>query len=104
MGIGLFLNQGQCCCASSRIYCHEKVLGYLEKGKKDGAKVLNGGNQIGDEGYYVESTIFGDVKDDMSIATDEILGPVMQILKFNDTENVVKRANDSPFGLAAGVF
>ena len=82
----------------------EKVLSYLESGKQQGATVLNGGNRIGDKGYYVESTIFTDVKDEMDIARDEIFGPVMQILKFNDTEQVIQRANDTTYGLGAGVF
>ena len=82
----------------------DKIMDYLEKGKKAGAKVLNGGNRIGDKGYYVESTIFGDVDDNMEIAKDEIFGPVMQILKFNDYEDVLKRANNTTYGLGAGVF
>merc|ERR1712048_1505726 len=83
---------------------HSRTNVNLTKGKQEGATVLNGGNQIGDSGYYVESTIFGDVEDNMEIARDEIFGPVMQILKFNDTADVVKRANDTHYGLAAGGF
>ena len=82
----------------------DKILGYLDKGKEAGAKVLNGGNRIGDKGYFVESTIFGDVNDNMEIATDEIFGPVMQIMKFNDYDDVLKRANNTTYGLAAGIF
>merc|ERR1719295_783979 len=81
-----------------------KILDYLKKGQAEGATLLMGGNQIGTDGYFVESTIFGDVQDDMAIAQDEIFGPVMQIMKFKETEDVIKRANNTPFGLAGAVF
>jgi len=83
-------------------YC--KVLDYIKKGKKEGATLLTGGNQLGDKGYYVEPTVFGDVKDDMAISREEIFGPVMQIAPFNTLEEAVRRANDTKYGLAAGVF
>merc|ERR1712032_1289559 len=128
--VGLFINMGQCCCASSRIYVHEdvhdafvekvmmhakklrtqgddksettvpicdvgpqvdkiqfdKILGYIESGKSEGAKVILGGGRNGDKGYNVQPTIFTDVKDDMKIAKEEIFGPVMQIMKFKTLE------------------
>lgn len=140
--VGLFLNQGQCCCASTRIYVEEgvydefvektiaatkqrrvgdpfddvdqgpqqnedqfnKVLRYIDSGKKEGAPLLLGGNRIGNEGYFVEPTVFGDVKDDMKISREEIFGPVMQIAKFKDIEEVIKRSNDTNYGLAAGIM
>lgn len=82
----------------------EKVKRLIESGKSQGAELLFGGNTLTDKGYFVESTVFGNVKDEMDIAKEEIFGPVMQILKFSGTEEVVKRANDSTYGLAAAVF
>jgi len=80
-----------------------KILGYIEKGKKEGAKLLTGGNRHGKKGYFVEPTVFADVKDDMTIAKEEIFGPVMSILKFKTVDEVINRANNSHYGLAAGV-
>ncbi|MBC8352286.1 MAG: aldehyde dehydrogenase family protein [Planctomycetes bacterium] len=140
---GLFFNQGQCCCAGSRLFVEEsvheefveriverassrvlgnpfdakttqgpqvdqdqfeKILGYIEKGKEQGAACVTGGNRFGDKGYFVEPTIFTGVTDDMAIATDEIFGPVMNILSFKDFDEVVERANNTQFGLAAAVW
>jgi len=81
----------------------EKILGYVESGKKDGAELLTGGARFGDKGFFVEPTIFSGVTDDMEIAKDEIFGPVMSIMKFGSIDEVVKRANDSNYGLAAGL-
>ena len=141
--LGLYLNQGQCCCAGSRLFVEEKVydamvdklatkargrklgdpfdpateqgpqvdktqfdkvLGYIEHGKVQGARCVTGGERFGDKGYFIQPTIFADVKDDMVIATEEIFGPVMQVLKFRDAEEVVKRANTTDYGLAAAVW
>jgi len=145
--VGLFINAGQCCCASSRLFVHEdvhdaflekvlmhakqlrtkgddkstttvpicdvgpqvdkiqfdKILGYIESGKKEGAKVALGGGRNGDKGYNVQPTIFTDVTDDMKIAKEEIFGPVMQVLKFKTLAEAIDRANSSCFGLAAGI-
>jgi len=140
--IGLFLNHGQCCCASSRLYVHEdiydkfvaaaatkakgwkvggqfdketmqgpqvdkiqfdKILSYIQKGNSEGAKCVAGGSRHGSTGYFIEPTVFADVTDKMTIAKEEIFGPVMSILKFKDLEDAIKRANDSPYGLAAGI-
>jgi aldehyde dehydrogenase (NAD+) len=65
---------------------------------------VTGGNRVGDRGYFVQPTIFADVRDDMKIAEDEIFGPVMSIIKFKDIEEVVERANNTAYGLAAGVW
>jgi len=139
----LFFNQGQCCCAGSRLFVEakaydefvdksvararkrtvgdpfdanteqgpqvddvqfEKVMSYIDSGKKDGAKLLAGGNRVGNRGFFIEPTVFGDVKDDMKIAREEIFGPVMSILKFNDIDEVVERANRTDYGLAAAVW
>jgi len=139
----IFGNQGQSCCASSRIYVHEavhdkyvellkevaesrvvgdpfdsnttngaiisdaqfkRVMSYIEKGKQIGARVVTGGERLGNKGYFVRPTIFADVKDDMIIARDEIFGPVVCVLKFSDVNDVIKRANCTTYGLAAGIF
>jgi aldehyde dehydrogenase (NAD+) len=140
---GLFFNQGQCCCAGSRLFVEEKVydqfiekvvkkakgqkvgdpfdpettqgpqvsqeqcdriLGYIESGKKEGAQLLLGGKRIGNRGYFVEPTIFTNVKDEMKIAKEEIFGPVMNILKFKDVDDVIRRGNRTFYGLAAAVW
>jgi len=79
------------------------VLGYVESGKKEGAKLVAGGERVGDRGYFVAPTVFADVKDDMKIAQEEIFGPVMSILKFKDMDELVDRANQTIYGLAAAV-
>jgi betaine-aldehyde dehydrogenase len=80
------------------------VMGYIEKGKAEGARLVYGGNRIEREGFYLEPTVFADVQDDMVIAREEIFGPVMAVLDFEDEDDVMTRANDTEFGLAAGVF
>ncbi|MCF8998767.1 betaine-aldehyde dehydrogenase [Acinetobacter nectaris] len=85
----------------------EKVLSYLEKGKAQGATVLCGGQRATTDslaqGAYVEPTIFTDCSDDMDIVKDEIFGPVMSVLTYETEEEVITRANNTHFGLAAGV-
>jgi len=141
--LGLFLNQGQCCCAGSRLFVQEeaydavvdrlaskakgrrlgdpfdpeteqgpqvdraqmdKVLQYIGHGRDQGARCVAGGERHGGTGYFVQPTIFADVKDEMKIATDEIFGPVMQVLRFQDADEVVARANATDYGLAAAVW
>ena len=80
------------------------VLGYIEKGKAEGARLVTGGRRLDRDGYYLEPTVFADVTDDMVIAREEIFGPVMAVLDFEDEAEVMARANDTEFGLAAGVF
>ncbi|TWG93389.1 betaine-aldehyde dehydrogenase [Mesorhizobium sp. J18] len=86
----------------------EKVLSYIEIGKQEGATLHCGGGvprlQGLEGGFYVEPTIFTDMRDDMRIAREEIFGPVMSILRFDDEEEVIARANDTEFGLSAGIF
>ncbi len=81
-----------------------KVMGYIEAGKKEKANLVAGGGRVGNKGYFIEPTVFADVQDNMKIAQEEIFGPVMSILKFKDTSEVVERANKSLFGLAAAVW
>jgi aldehyde dehydrogenase (NAD+) len=77
---------------------------YITSGRKTGAHLLTGGNRWGEQGYFIEPTIFDDVRDDMRIAREEIFGPVMSILKFNDLEEALMRANRTSYGLAAAVW
>jgi len=81
----------------------EKTLHYIEVGKQEGAKLLTGGKRLGNKGFFVEPTIFADCNDKMKIVQDEIFGPVMCILKFTDTNDVIRRANDTRYGLTGGV-
>jgi acyl-CoA reductase-like NAD-dependent aldehyde dehydrogenase len=73
----------------------EKVLNYINIGVKEGAKLNCGGKRIDRKGYFVETTIFSDVEDNMTIAKEEIFGPVMSILKFKSIDEVIERANKS---------
>lgn len=82
----------------------EKVLRYIRSGVESNAKLECGGDKIGSKGYFIQPTVFSDVKDDMLIAQDEIFGPVQSILKFRDLDEVIQRANATRYGLAAGVF
>jgi len=86
----------------------QKVLGYIDAGRRAGAKLLIGGGRPSDpalqSGYFVEPTVFDACTDDMTIVREEIFGPVMAILTFNNEDDVVARANNTDYGLAAGVF
>ncbi|MFE1245685.1 aldehyde dehydrogenase family protein [Fictibacillus sp. NPDC058756] len=140
---GIMFNQGQVCCAGSRLYIqkksfdnvvadlvshakkikqgpgldpettmgplvsqeqHNRVLSYIQKGKDEGAELLSGGSVPFDKGYFVEPTIFADVDDKMTIAKEEIFGPVVAAMPFDDLDDVIARANDSEYGLAAGLW
>ncbi|XP_024544108.1 aldehyde dehydrogenase family 2 member B7, mitochondrial [Selaginella moellendorffii] len=81
-----------------------KVMKYIGYGKEQGATLLTGGERHGDKGFYIQPTVFADVGDSMAISRDEIFGPVQCISKFKTLEEVVERANNTPYGLAAGVF
>lgn len=91
---------------------HEKhmnrVLDYIKIGQEEGATLAHGGKRITvpgcESGFFVEPTIFTNVRDDMRIAQEEIFGPVLSLLSFRDEDEVITRANATPFGLAAGVF
>ena len=82
----------------------EIVQGFIAKGIEQGARLVTGGQREGDKGYFLQPTVFADVTDNMVIATDEIFGPVMSVIDFEDEADVLKRANATDFGLAAGVF
>ncbi|CAG8475399.1 3103_t:CDS:2 [Ambispora leptoticha] len=141
--MGIFFNHGQCCCAGSRVYVHEKIydnflnrykeyaqttklgdpfqpdtdqgpqisklqfdkiMSYIESGKKEGATLVFGGNRHGTEGYYVAPTAFTDVANDMKIMREEIFGPVVAISKINSMEDAIEKAHLTEYGLAAAVF
>ncbi|MDJ0821862.1 MAG: betaine-aldehyde dehydrogenase [Paracoccaceae bacterium] len=82
----------------------EIVLGYIAKGAAEGARLVYGGKVLEGDGFYLQPTVFADVTDDMVIAREEIFGPVMAVLDFESEEEVIARANDTAFGLSAGVF
>ena len=141
--LGLFVNQGQSCCAGSRVFVEEaiydefveksiararkrrvgdpldpltdqgpqvseaqfdRIMGYIESGKREGATLACGGDRVGDRGYFIQPTVFSDVQDEMKIAREEIFGPVMSIIAFKDMDEVISRANRTTYGLAAGVW
>jgi len=81
-----------------------KILELIESGKQEGAQLCCGGKHKGDKGYFVEPTVFTDVDRSMRIAKEEIFGPVQLIYKFKDVEEVIEKANDTHYGLAAAVF
>lgn len=140
---GIFFNQGEVCCAGSRLFLErsihddfldalttraesvkvgdpladdtnmgaqvseeqfEKILAYIEAGKEAGAELLAGGGRAADKGYFVKPTVFDAVRDEMKIAQEEIFGPVVSTLTFEDLDEVVARGNSSSYGLAAAVW
>ncbi len=86
----------------------QKVLGYIARGRAEGARLAIGGNRVTSgnlgRGYFVAPTVFDQCRDDMAIVREEIFGPVMSVLQFDDEAEVIERANGTEFGLAAGVF
>jgi len=85
----------------------ERVTGYIQKGIDEGAKLVTGGPERPEgfeEGYYVRPTVFSDVRNDMTIAQEEIFGPVLSIIAYDDEDEAARIANDSPYGLSGGVW
>ena len=82
----------------------DKILGYIEAGKREGATCATGGKRHGTKGFFIEPTVFTGVADSMSIAREEIFGPVLSVLRFKDTDELIRRANATDFGLAAAVW
>ncbi|MCH8200684.1 MAG: aldehyde dehydrogenase family protein [Chloroflexi bacterium] len=82
----------------------ERVMGYIDIGKDEGAKLVSGGERIGDSGYFVQPTIFADVNNRMRIAQEEIFGPVASVIPIKDVDEAVRIANDTSYGLAAAVW
>jgi phenylacetaldehyde dehydrogenase len=139
----IFFNQGECCCAGSRLFVEkevfdevvdgvskfakkikvgsglepdttmgplvsqeqfDRVCGYLDSGKQEGAKAVVGGNKISGKGYFVEPTVLVDTKPSMKVEREEIFGPVVTAVPFSDPKEVVKQAHNTIYGLAAGVW
>ncbi|KAG7091597.1 hypothetical protein E1B28_010618 [Marasmius oreades] len=82
----------------------DRVMGYIDSAKKDGATILTGGERHGNEGYFVQPTIITDTRPDMKIIQEEIFGPVASIIKFKTEEEVIEMANNTTYGLACGLF
>jgi aldehyde dehydrogenase (NAD+) len=82
----------------------DKVIGYIDSGRSEGAVLACGGDRIGTRGYFVQPTVFAGVQDDMKIAHEEIFGPVMSIIPFQHVDEVITRANRTKYGLAAAVW
>mmetsp|Transcript_8497 Transcript_8497/g.25483 ORF Transcript_8497/g.25483 Transcript_8497/m.25483 type:complete len:487 (+) Transcript_8497:985-2445(+) len=82
----------------------EKILGFIKSGKEQGASLKTGGKRVGDKGYFIEPTVFSDVQDDMTIAKEEIFGPVQTIMKISSVGEALQRANANEYGLAAGIW
>jgi aldehyde dehydrogenase (NAD+) len=84
----------------------DRILGYVEKGVAEGANLVLGGGRPKNfpKGFYVEPTLFTDVDNSMTIAREEIFGPVLAVIPFEDDDDAVRIANDSPYGLTGGVF
>ncbi|KIM51127.1 hypothetical protein SCLCIDRAFT_1224821 [Scleroderma citrinum Foug A] len=83
---------------------YNRIMGYIDSGKKDGATVHIGGDRHGNEGYFVQPTVFSNTTPDMRIVQEEIFGPVGVVIKFKDEEDVLRQANNTIYGLAAAVF
>jgi len=85
---------------------YDRINGYISKGQEEGADLVLGGDttKVDGSGYYINSTIFQNVKNDMTIAREEIFGPVLATISFNNIDEAIEIANDSPFGLAAGIW
>ena len=82
----------------------DRVLGYIELGKEEGAALRVGGERLGERGFFVQPTVFADVNNEMRIAREEIFGPVAAVIPFDDADEAVRIADDSPYGLAAAVW
>lgn len=82
---------------------YDRVMGYIDSGKKEGAKVEIGGERHGKEGYFIQPTIFSNVQEDMKIMQEEVFGPVCSIAKFKDEADAIRLGNTTTFGLAAAL-
>ncbi|KAH3664391.1 hypothetical protein WICMUC_005776 [Wickerhamomyces mucosus] len=81
----------------------DKILSYVKIGKEEGARVVTGGERLGYKGYYIKPTIFADVEENFKVVKEEIFGPVITISKFKTVDEIIAKANDSEYGLAAGI-
>ena len=80
------------------------IMGYINSGKAQGAELVAGGNRVGDQGFFVEPTVFAGVTNQMRVAREEIFGPVASVIRFETEDEAVAIANDTEYGLAGGVF
>ena len=83
---------------------HDRVLSYIEAGRKEGASILTGGDTPGGDGYFVNPTVLVDVNPNMRVVREEIFGPVLAAQRYDDLDEVAKAANDTPYGLAASIW
>lgn len=83
---------------------YDRIMSYIEAGKSEGATCYMGGSRVGDKGYFIQPTIFTDVKSSMKIMQEEIFGPVVAVAKFKTVDEVIEMAHDTVYGLAAAVF
>ena len=81
-----------------------RVTGYLDSGRDDGATALTGGTRYGDKGYFVEPTVLTGIRPDMKVVREEIFGPVLVAAPFSDLDDIAAQANDSEYGLGAGIW
>src|SRR6266404_1140124 len=110
--MGIFFNQGQVCCAGSRVFIEEpvnRIKGYVDIAREEGATVFAGGGQPELEGafkkgYFFQPTIFSDVNNSMRVAQEEIFGPVSCAITFKDDDDLLRQANDTMYGLSAGIW
>ena len=82
----------------------DTIMSYINKGNAEGAKCVTGGARLGDKGFFIKPTVFANVTDNMTIAREEIFGPVLSVLKFSDIDEVIDRGNATEYGLAAAVW
>ncbi|MBP2833103.1 aldehyde dehydrogenase family protein [Aquimarina sp. U1-2] len=143
VAMGIFFNQGECCCAGSRLLVHklvynevleglkkeaekiklgsgqsdttdmgpvvsqkqeDTIMSYINSGIEEGATLVTGGKKVGEQGHFIEPTIFADVNRDMKIVKEEIFGPVLVVQSFETLEEAIEMANDTEFGLGAGIW
>ncbi|GHJ89961.1 hypothetical protein NliqN6_6363 [Naganishia liquefaciens] len=83
---------------------YDRIMGYIDAGKAEGATCELGGGRFGDQGYFIQPTVFSNTRPDMKIVKEEIFGPVVALIKFSSDEEVIKMANDTEYGLASAVF
>lgn len=82
----------------------DRVMGYIKVGQEEGARLVYGGQRIGDRGFFIGPTVFTEVDNRMRIGREEIFGPVASLIRFRDVEDAVQQANDTPYGLAAAIW
>lgn len=82
----------------------ERVMGYVQSGIEQGARLVCGGKSVGEKGYFLQPTVFADAAPSMRIAQEEIFGPVVSVIRFKDEAEAIRMANDTAYGLAANIW